>query len=184
MTARADAAAATAERIIEAARAHFIDHPYDEVTLGDIASDAGVTTQTVLRRFGSKEGLVRAIVDAVFPQVVTQRDQAPAGDVDAAIANLIEHYEIEGDEAMMLLRQEHRVSVLAEAAAAGRAYHAKWVGRVFEPWLARASRPEVLRAQLVAACDAYTWFLLRRQAGLSRDDTELAIKALVKGVLR
>ena len=38
-------------------------------------------------------------------------------------------------------------------------------------------------AQLVAVCDVYTWKLLRRDAGLSRDQTELAIVELLNPLL-
>jgi AcrR family transcriptional regulator len=65
MRARADAAAATADRIIAAARVRLRREPYDELTLEVVAADAGVTVRTVLRRFGSKDGLARAVVAAV-----------------------------------------------------------------------------------------------------------------------
>lgn len=185
MTARAESAEATGERIRAAARARFRTTPYDELTLADVAADAGVTVQTVLRRFGSKDGLVRAVAEAVTPQVIAQRDSAPAGDVTGAVANLVEHYEVMGDEVLMLLRQELRVPVLREITTSGRLYHSQWVGRVFAPWLdglagqARKRR----HAQLLAATDVYVWFLLRRQSGLSRRATEHAIRELVNGVL-
>ena len=182
---RADATAATASRILESARARMQAQPYDEIKLADIAGDAGVTVQTVLRRFDSKEGIVRAIVAQVGPDVLTQRDLAPVGDVAGAVANLIGHYEALGDEIMQLLRQELRVPVMAEVVASGRDYHARWVARVFAPWLAPQSGVERrrLHAQLIAVCDVYTWFLLRRQAGLSRRATEQALRELIEGVL-
>jgi hypothetical protein len=37
-----------------------------------------------------------------------------------------------------------------------------------------------LLAQLVTVCDVYTWKLLRRQAGLSREQTALAIRELLR----
>ena len=185
MSARADAAAATGQRILDATRARFNQHQYDDLTLEMIAEDAGVTVKTVLRRFGSKEGLVRAVADAARSEVLAQRDRAPVGDVDGAIANLVEHYEANGDEAIHLLRQEQRVPALAELAAGGRAYHASWVDRVFEPWLREltATDRRRRRAQLIAACDVYTWYLVRRQGGLSRTATRLAMRELVEGVL-
>ncbi len=185
MRARAEAAAATGDRILAAARARLGAEPYDDVTLDDVAADAGVTVQTVLRRFGSKEGLVRAISTAAQPEIFAQRDEAPSGDVAAAVANLVEHYEHSGDEVLNLLRQERRVAAFAEITAAGRAFHAQWVKRVFAPWLAQRSGADRarLQAQLVAVCDVYTWFLLRRQAGLSRQATRQAIAELVEGVL-
>lgn len=185
MRARAESAAATAERILTAARARLGREPYDVVTLEDVAADAGVTVQTVLRRFGSKERLVRAIAEAAQPGIFAQRDEAPSGDVEAAIANLVEHYEQAGDEVLHLLRQEHRVPAFAEITAAGRAFHARWVDRVFAPWLARRSGVDRsrLRAQLIAVCDVHTWYLLRRQAGLSRRATRQALRELVEGIL-
>ena len=63
MRARAESAQATHRRILDAARALFLDHWYDQVTLEQVAEDAGVSKQTVLRRFGSKEGLFAAVVD-------------------------------------------------------------------------------------------------------------------------
>jgi hypothetical protein len=38
-------------------------------------------------------------------------------------------------------------------------------------------------AQLVAVCDVYTWKLLRRDSGLSRRQTELALVELLEPIL-
>jgi len=167
-----------------AALARFSYEYYDDVTLEAIAADAGVTVQTVLRRFGTKEGLVRALVDATTPDVTAQRDEAVVGDVPAAIANLVDHYESIGDLMMLLLRQEERVAPFAEVTSFGKAYHSAWVDRVFGPWLdgRPAARRRLLHAQLVAACDTYTWYLLRRQQGLTRTETERAILEIVNGL--
>jgi AcrR family transcriptional regulator len=185
MRSRAVAAAATADRIIAAARSRFVSEPYDTITLDAVAVDAEVTVQTVLRRFGSKEGLVRAVAAAAQPAITAQRDEAPVGDVAAAITNLVEHYEQVGDEVLHLLRQDDRVPAFAEITATGREFHAQWVTRVFEPGLARRSGAARTRlhAQLVAVCDVYTWHLLRRQAGLSRRATRQAVTELVEGIL-
>jgi hypothetical protein len=40
-----------------------------------------------------------------------------------------------------------------------------------------------LLAQLVAVCDVYMWKLLRLQAGLSREQTALAIRELLLPLL-
>lgn len=185
MGARAQAAAATGSRILDAARKRFLTQPYDEVTLDDIASDAEVAVQTVLRRFGSKEGVARAMSEQRVPMVVAERGQAAVGDVAGAIANLVDHYEQMGAEVMQMLRQELRVPVFAEITTAGRIYHRAWVDRVFAPWLdqRRGASRRRLRGQLVAACDVYTWHLLRIQCELSRRATEQSIRELVEGVL-
>jgi len=107
------------------------------------------------------------------------------GDIAGTAANLVEHYEQMGDLAMLLLRQEERVPAYAEATAVGKQFHSDWVRSVFAPWLdARTGvERERLHAQLVAVCDLYTWYLLRRQRDLSRRQTELALTELLKGVL-
>ena len=60
MDARRAAAAATRERILDVARQAFLEGWYDEVTIGGIAKDAGVSGQTVLNHFGDKESLLMA----------------------------------------------------------------------------------------------------------------------------
>lgn len=185
-TARAQSTRETGERILAAAHARLLEAQYDEVTLDQIAADAGVTVQTVIRRFGSKEGIVRALSEVVSARVMRQRDEAPVGDLRGALANLVEHYEREGDTAMHLLRQEQRVPAYAEVTERGRRLHAAWCARVFAPWLEELAGTDRRRryAQVIAACDVYTWFLLRRQRGLSRRQTELALVELLEGVLR
>ena len=60
MTARADAAAATGERLLAAAWKHFGSQPYEKVRLREIAAEALVTEQTLLARFHSKDELLTA----------------------------------------------------------------------------------------------------------------------------
>ncbi|MBO0980784.1 TetR/AcrR family transcriptional regulator [Microbacterium sp. SD291] len=183
--ARARAAEATGERILQAAFARFSVDYYDQVTLDDIASAAGVTVQTVLRRFGSKENLVRVLTGSRATAVTAERDEAVAGDVAGAIANLVDHYEALGDLDMLLLRQEERVPPFAEITASGKEYHSRWIERVFTPWLdgRDGDARRRLLAQLASTCDVYVWYLLRRQHGLSREQTELALIEMVRGTL-
>jgi AcrR family transcriptional regulator len=185
MSARADAAQQTGERILAAAFDRFRVALFDEVTLDQIAMDADVTVQTVIRRFGSKEGIVSTLTQIRGAQVEEQRADAPVGDVAGAVQNLVEHYEAEGDLMMHLLRQENRVPAFAEVAALGRKVHADWCARVFAPWLDTRSgvARQRLGAQLLAVCDLYTWYLLRRQQGLSQRQTKLALLELVEGTL-
>lgn len=183
---RARGAEATAERILQAALERFSTEYYEDVTLDAIAAAADVTVQTVLRRFGSKEGLVRVLTESKTPEVTAQRDEAPIGDIARAIANLVDHYESIGDLVMLLLRQEERVPSFAAVTAFGKKYHAGWIDRVFASWLDERTGHERrrLHAQLVAICDTYTWYLLRRQEGLSRAQTELALIEIVTGILK
>jgi AcrR family transcriptional regulator len=93
MQARAQAAAATGERILDAAVAVFWQRPVDEIPLEEVARRAGVSLQTVIRRFGGKQGLFAAAAQRETERVRRQRDQAPVGDVRRAVRNLLDHYE-------------------------------------------------------------------------------------------
>src|SRR5919107_1356277 len=86
MVARAAAAAATRERILEHAWRHFAKKPYDSVRLTDVAADAHTTVQTLHQRFGTKDELFVAAWQAHMAPEGARRDAAPAGDTQKAIA--------------------------------------------------------------------------------------------------
>jgi hypothetical protein len=112
---------------------------------------------------------------------VRQRDQAPVGDIEGAVKNLVDHYEEWGDGVLRLLAQEERVPAFRSVTDAGRALHYQWVERTFAPLLAeRTSKARRrLLAELIAICDVYFWKLLRRDLGLSREQTELAMRETI-----
>ncbi len=181
MVARAQAAAATHERILDAAVELFWDSPAEPVALEDVAERAGVAVQTVIRRFGGREGLFAAAAEREMSRTRSQRDEAPVGDVTGAVRVLLDHYEAMGDRVGRLLAEEQRSPVLRDVAERGRVLHREWCARVFAPALTRVSHSVRRRrlAQLVAICDFYTWKLLRRDSGLSRRQTELALVELL-----
>ena len=185
MVARAQSAAATGERILDSAVEVFWELPGDEVSLDEVARRAAVSVQTVIRRFGGRDGLLAAAAEREAERVRDQRDEAPVGDVRGAVRVLVDHYEAMGDRVLRLLAEEERNPRLRPIADLGRAYHREWCARVFAPALAGrtgAARRRRL-AQLVAICDVYTWKLLRRDAGLSRPQTELALVELLDSFL-
>ena len=181
MRARAEAAAETGRRILEATIDLHRERYFDQVSLEDIAERAGVTVQTVIRRFGSKERLIEAAAEEGNRQVMHQRNQAPIGDIEGALKNLIDHYEQWGDSVMRLLAQEERVPAFRSVTDAGRALHHEWVERTFAPLLAErtGTARRRLLAELIAICDVYFWKLLRRDLRLSREQTELALKEMI-----
>ncbi|HEX7131347.1 MAG TPA: TetR/AcrR family transcriptional regulator, partial [Iamia sp.] len=77
MTNRSARTAATRRRIAEAAAALFMEHPFAEVTLAGIAEAAGVSHQTVLNHFESKEGVARAAAESFGGETIEARDSAP-----------------------------------------------------------------------------------------------------------
>ncbi len=181
MRARAEAAAETGRRILEAVIELHTERFFDQVSLEDIAERAGVTVQTVIRRFGSKERLIEAATEMANRQVVRQRDQAPVGDIEGAVKNLVDHYEEWGDGVLRLLAQEERVPAFRSVTDAGRALHYQWVERTFAPLLAERTGKARRRllAELIVICDVHFWKLLRRDLGLSREQTDLAIRETI-----
>jgi AcrR family transcriptional regulator len=179
---RARDAARTTERIVAATEALLAGGPIDDVTLPAIAAGAEVTVQTVLRHMGSRDGCIAAVGERVAARVAAQRGGTEPGDVDAAIAALIAHYETEGRLVLNLLAQEGgRDPVPREAAEMGRAHHRAWVVRCFGPW-SGAPDPERIDA-LVAATDLYVWKLLRLDLGRTPQATEAVVARLVRSVL-
>jgi AcrR family transcriptional regulator len=185
MVARAEAAAATGERILDAAVEVFWELPGEQLSLDEVARRAGVTVQTVIRRFGGRDALMASAAEREAERVGRQRDEAPVGDPVRAVRVLVDHYEAMGDRVLRLLAEEERVPRLREIADRGRLVHRDWCERVFAPALAGRAGVERRRrlAQLVAICDVYTWKLLRRDAGLSRRQTELAVVELLGPLL-
>jgi AcrR family transcriptional regulator len=149
-----------------------------------VAARAGVTVQTVIRRYGGKEGLLAAAADRAMSLTEAQR-AVPGGDVGAAVDVLLAHYEQAGPGVLRLLAEEHSSSVLAEYAERGRGLHRDWCRTVFSPFLVGLDATTRRRrfAQLVAVCDVYTWKLLRQDAGLSRPQTRIAVLELLEPLL-
>ena len=182
MRARADAAEATRARIIRAVLELHVERFHDQITLDAIADRAGVTVQTVLRQFGSRDQLVTAAAEQASREVIAQRTAAPVGDVAGAVANLLDHYQAWGRSALMLLAQEERVPQFRAIANGGRAAHYAWVDHTFGPFLAETSDP-FLRAKLIALTDVFTWRLLRLDLGLDRNETASALASMIRAVV-
>lgn len=188
MKARAEAAARTGERILDAAMARFSTALFDEVTLASIAEDAGVSVQTLIRRFGSKEDLFEALGEREGARIEAQRE--PIGEAAPTMADavraLVAHYERDGRMVLNLLRQESRFPLIDEALARGRSAHEAWVARHCGAALGRArgaGRDRRLRAA-IATTDIYVWKLLRVDRGMSPREVEETMLDLLAGLRR
>ena len=186
MKERARSAALTAERILDAARERFSTLFFDEVTLNDIADDAGVTVQTVIRRFGSKEELFASLAERESERILADRDPGDDGGVGLhrALETLVDHYERDGETMLNLLAQETRFPMIADVVAQGRRLHEKWVEEHCGSLAGGAKGKDRQRRLLaaVAATDLYTWKLLRRDRGLSRGEVVKTMVTLLEGL--
>ena len=136
MVARAEAAAATQERMLASAWRQFSERPYEQVRLADIAADAGVTVQTLHARFGTKDELfVAAWIWAIGPEGA-RRDSAPVGDVRAAVRLIYDSYERRATRSSDCWPRRTGFPPFTRWPEAGRAWHRAWVERTFAPLLA------------------------------------------------
>ena len=182
MTARAAAVDATRARILDAAVALHLQRLSADISLADIAQQAGVSVQTVLRHFGTREGLLEAALQWATDDIAQERLAEP-GDVPGAVRAVVGHYELRGDGVLMLLAQEGSEAFAARVTAHGRQEHRRWVRETFGPLLPRGTERAAAVDLLVVATDVYTWKLLRRDRRLSMASTCRRIEALVRAVL-
>jgi AcrR family transcriptional regulator len=181
MTARAEAAAATGERLLAAAWRHFATHPYEEVLLREIAAEAQVTAQTLHTRFGSKEDLFTAAYAWFGRQELLHRPAAPTTDTSAAIAQLYDRYEQHGVAVLRMLSQEERIPAVRKMTDAGRAYHRHWAQTTFAPLVRdlRGQARELRLAAIAVATDLLVWKVLRLDMQLGRAQAEQVVSEMI-----
>ena len=181
MVRRAEGIAETRQAILDAA----IEIEDPRVPLAAVAGQAGVSERTVLRHFGSRDGLVAAVIKEFLTRGEAERFAIPAGDVAAAVANTVGYYETHGDAMLRLLADEGADPRIDEFLASGRAIQRRWVNEKLGPLLGDRDTETRRRrmAQLVAVCGVYVWKLLRRDGGLGRSETERALRELIEGVI-
>jgi AcrR family transcriptional regulator len=182
MEARAKATEATRERILEAAAEAFDELPFDEITLAWVAERAGVSVQTVLRHFESKDGLFLASLMHGGAKMAASRELQPVGSVEDVVDSLVDHYEQFGDRILRTLAQEDRIPTLRMLTDLGRQFHVEWCEGAFAPALKglRGAKRKRRIAQFVTATDIYVWKLLRRDRGLSPAQTKLTMRELLE----
>jgi AcrR family transcriptional regulator len=169
--ARAKAEERTRTALLGAAEEAFLSGPWEQASLEAIARAAGVSKQTLLRHFGSKDGLLEETLRRAIAEVEEHRLSAPTDDIAGAVENLLDHYEMRGGRAM------RSSNLSAEGPLAGlglraREFHYQWVDQVFRGWLTAAEPAQrgKLRAALIAVCDVQSWWILSHDLGLPRGE--------------
>jgi AcrR family transcriptional regulator len=184
MGARADGVERTRDRILAEARDRFLELPYDEVRLAEIARAAGVTQQTLLNHFASKEGLLLAVVEVLRPEIEALRGPVAPGDGAAFVRGLMRQYELLGDANLRLAAVAERIPELAAGLTLARATHTALLERTFAQQLPPdgGERRRALAA-LYAVTDVGTWKTLRRDLGLPRTETASVLRTLLQATL-
>ena len=183
-TARAETAEATGRRIIKAFGDLLHSQGFDDVTLDEVARLAAVSVRTVIRRFGSKEGLLEAYVERFEPSSAVART-TPRGDVAAAVSHVADIHDVFGDSVVRNRAHAQRHRALKPLLHRGRDRHRATMEQACAPWLERLAESDRRRAldALAVATDAYIWKLLRRNMGRSREETAIILRLRVDAVL-
>jgi AcrR family transcriptional regulator len=182
MRARAESKSKTREQILDAVIALSQERLSLEIVLADVAERAGVTVQTVLRHFGSRQGLFERAQARQVARVQAER-ATPVGDATSAVRTIITFYDRLGEWSLRLQAQEHSDEPSRRRVELGRRLHRKWVEDVFAPQLAGRRDREELVDLLVVATDLLTWKILRRDGRMDRSTTCKRMLRLVRAVL-
>ena len=184
MTARAAATEATRAKILACSHALILEVSYEELTLRSVAAHAGVSFQTVLRHFGTKDGLISAVAESSSAQEYELRVARPGDPADVA-STLCNRYEEIADATTRWEALEDRVDAIAEGLRIAREGHRAWLTAMFAEALASLSVAErhLVVAQLYVATDINSWRLLRRRLGYSAAETTQVMTALIKGAI-
>jgi AcrR family transcriptional regulator len=183
--ARAEAQQLTRDALIAAAQGEFFAGRWEEASLEAIAASAGVTKQTLLRHFGSKDGLLERALERGHDEVRAQRFNAPSGDVAGAVENLLEHYERWGERAIRIGAVDGVGSVAAGLGRRARQLHYAWVEHAFGSCLERLGAKDRARrrAALIALCDVHTWWLLSHDLGLPRVEVRATLINAIESLI-
>ena len=186
-TVQAEVAALTAQRIIQAGLALFDEQWGDTITLEQIAERAGVTTQTLLRHFGSKERLADAVSQEAFRLSQQQLVEPPSGDLVTIAAGLVAYYDAGGKRMLRGLAQEQRYPELHSIIDVARAAHKAWLERAFASFLDPLDTDALaharLLAQLTTLTGVYTWHMLRVECALSSAEAAQALQEMLAALL-
>lgn len=188
-------AAQTRADILDAARELFGRDGYSTTSIQDVARTAGVSVQTIYSRLGSKRGLLTALVDRIDEEVGVEATQPILENAtDSAI--LLEVYvgltrrfhERCGDIIGALLAAVGAEPDIAAFAAEGRRRHRYGCAVVIRRMdVLGALTPSLSESAAIATLTVLTshesWMEMCREAGLTWDDAEHVLLALVREAL-
>ncbi|MGZ3275175.1 MAG: TetR/AcrR family transcriptional regulator [Caulobacteraceae bacterium] len=183
-TARAASSEATKASVLEAFRRRLERDWFEDIRLEDVAQDAGVTVQTVIRLFGGKDGLLTATVDRVAAVIDLNRGP-PTDDIPLLVTRIVEDYEQVGDLVMRMLAQEERHPAIRKVTDFGRSEHRASLGRSFAGALSPLTEPEARQRldALVVATDLYVWKLVRRDMRRPLSELRALMECMIQAAL-
>jgi AcrR family transcriptional regulator len=173
MEARAKAVAENDRKIMDAVADLWLNLPLLELTLEKVADQSGVTVRTILRKFGSKEGLLKACIENYGGRFTQDRMKVTPGNLPEILDALLEEYELMGEANIRALTVEHEFPFTQIVLKKARKIHRDWCRMVFKPFLPAEDSKffEIRLSAFIAATEFYLWKLLRKDLGKSLNET-------------
>jgi AcrR family transcriptional regulator len=183
--ARAESTQRTREALLDAADEELYKDHWRQASLESLARRAGVTKQTLLRHFGSKDGLLVQALGRGAVEVFNQRFSAPSADIGGAVENLLDHYQVWGERSLRIGAWQRGPATLAKLSQLARQVHYNWVEQAFGRWLEPLEEQtrQRRRAALIALCDVHTWWLLSHDLGLSHTEMQATLTEAIERLL-
>jgi AcrR family transcriptional regulator len=178
-----------AHRILDAASALYYDRGINSVGMDLVAEQAGTTKKTIYDRFGSKDGLVVAYLEARARRwqshVETHLASSEATGVDRVLAVLdaLESWLATGTRGCGFVNAYAELSTQSEAATRVVRSEKQWISELYGELVAGtgSSSPDALGRQLALLHEGA---IVQRTAGGSPqalDDARQAMRALLGG---
>jgi AcrR family transcriptional regulator len=170
MSERAEQVARNDRRIKDAMAELWLEVPLSELTLDKISQRSGVTVRTILRKFGSKEGLLKSCIEDEGERFTSKRMQVTPGDLPGILDALLEEYEHMGEALIRTLTVEYEFSTTKGLLKKARQIHREWCQKVFGPYLPSRSSEEyeTVLSAFISSTEFYLWKLLRKDLGKSK----------------
>jgi AcrR family transcriptional regulator len=185
MSKRANSAAQTELDIFNATAELWHEQPIGDITLEAIAARANVSVRTIIRKYGSKEGLFETCIQNNADVADLKREHAKIGEIEQAVSCLLQDYEEHGKAVIRTLALEEQLDIARKVSHKGRLYHKAWCERIFAPYLPNSSsihfEPQLLA--FVAATDIYLWKLLRHDLDKDIETTKATLIKMVNGII-
>lgn len=186
MRRRAEKVAQTEERIMQETVGLWREISLSDITLEKVAERSGVTVRTLLRKYGSRDGLIETCILHKAGDPERQTDPDTIGNVDGLLHSLLNEYEEMGDAVLRTIYASENIPAAQKILAQGRRVHREWCETVFAPYLDHC--PEKVRETkllaFIAATEIYLWKLLRRDMGKSYGETYEVFHQMLAGLIK
>lgn len=185
MELRANKAAQTEKRILEAARKLWLKLPYHDITLERIAEESGVTVRTVLRKFESKEGLFIAGIEQAEASSILSRNVDPSKPIRETLTSLLEEYEQMGEASIRTIMASGNLPIANKILEKARKVHKAWCEKIFEAYLPdqAAANYSIQLHSFISTTEFYLWKLMRHDYGLSLEETLQVFENMIEGLI-